>query len=422
MKLYRKWFLLFLLFLSASTGLEWKEKSAKAAITWNTSKEQKTVKGNYTYYYYLSKNGSYSWIYRVERADGKKVSALRFPEKIGNAVVVKLGKDPVKKEEYYYNIWGDDVEPFHNYVIKNTDITALEIPDTVKKITAASFSGFCGLKSVKLPASMKKIPYALFYQCSQLTEAELPESLEEMNWEAFAKCKRLKKFKISPKAEKFHCVKGMLLYKPYKFKESFYVFYKAPAGKKKVKIPEGVETIHSGALSYTNAEKVWIPASVTYIEIDAFSESKAKRIFISKENQNYKQAKNCIYNKDGWLEVVIVPKSGKVVLPKQVKGINSADVIGKDRIAALVVPKGFKTFGIDCNYSLRFQTSGMNKIYFRSKKPPEAEDFFFVWDCTFYVPKGSKRAYKKWWYEKNLSFYQSKSDKVRFVEMKKGKH
>ncbi len=408
MKLYRKWFLLFLLFLSASTGLEWKEKSAKAAITWNTSKEQKTVKGNYTYYYYLSKNGSYSWIYRVERADGKKVSALRFPEKIGNAVVVKLGKDPVKKEEYYYNIWGDDVEPFHNYVIKNTDITALEIPDTVKKITAASFSGFCGLKSVKLPASMKKIPYALFCQCGQLERVILPRNLRTIESGAFAKCKKLKRFQISSEAKRYSCKNGLLLSKDKK------TFCYAPIGKKRIKIPEGVETIASDSLTDrtgSRAEKVWIPASVTSIQDYSLSGKRIKEFFISGQNGHYGIKKNCIYSKvSGRLVAVAVPENGKVELPAQVKYLtNNVSQAGRQQIKTLIISKGFRKFKKDCLLGgLHFEKE--NKIYFKSETPPKAKDFFSR--GVVYVPRGSLAAYQKWYQDNYKNFHDHDEESV----------
>ena len=160
-------------------------------------------------------------------ASGK---AVRIPAEIDGHPVISIGRE----------------------VFESSDITGVEIPDTVERIGAFAFNNCAKLSSVRLPAGLKSlgercfsfsglsnvvlpggleaIPNSCFYMCSSLTRVTMEEGLRSIGDEAFHFCRKL-------------C---------------------------NVTLPEGLLTIGTGCFDECGLKKITIPASVESIGDDCF--------------------------------------------------------------------------------------------------------------------------------------------------------
>ena len=72
------------------------------------------------------------------------------------------------------------------------NLTDVAFPDKISLIPFRFMSGCESLSSVKLPAEVKTVGSFAFFECASLSEIEFPEGLEEIGNEAFRKCASLK--------------------------------------------------------------------------------------------------------------------------------------------------------------------------------------------------------------------------------------
>lgn len=68
---------------------------------------------------------------------------------------------------------------------------SIEIPDSVKVIGEAVFSGCEKLKKVKLPAGLTEIDRLVFNECKSLERIEIPDTVKSIGNYAFCKCEKL---------------------------------------------------------------------------------------------------------------------------------------------------------------------------------------------------------------------------------------
>lgn len=76
--------------------------------------------------------------------------------------------------------------------IGNTEITNVELPNTVAAIKTYAFDGFTAMKSISIPNSVNSIGRSAFNRCSGLTEVSIPESVSIIGYAAFTWCTGLK--------------------------------------------------------------------------------------------------------------------------------------------------------------------------------------------------------------------------------------
>lgn len=368
---------------------------AQAAVTWKKSEPVEVVSGNHIYRAYLSKDKKRSWIFQVKKkivAEGTKVSEMKFPKKVKKVPVTKIG-GPKAKVDAILDIWGNYVEPWHEYdgyEKKPQGIKKVVLPPTVKTITRGTFCGMRSLVSIQIPDLVEQIPYAAFYNCVDLQKVILPKNLKDVDTNAFESCGNFKKFQLSKENGTYACVKGILLSKDGKT-----FCYPAP-GKKYVKIPEGVETIATGAFTCSMVRKVWIPRSVSCIEDASLCGGEIRKILLQKDHPYYGEKRNCIYSKREKSLVAFVCKNGTVTLPKQVKYLtNKVSAAGK-MLEKLVIPETIKKIRKNC-FPGHWEFLGA--IYFQSETPPKAAKGSLFYLNTFYVPKGSLEVYAQWFKE-----------------------
>lgn len=181
----------------------------------------------------------------------------------------------------------------------NSDITSVEIPDTVTIIEAKAFYQCANLETVKMSQSIKSIGESAFIQCAKLKSIDLPETLTTLGGAAFYGCESLS-FNIKENAD-FTFDDGVLYNKAkttvywvsggkdlsdFTFPSTVTTFLPyALAGHSELVsfiVPSGVTAIpDSMFLSCINLETILIPDSVTTIGSTVFlGDTKLKEITV----------------------------------------------------------------------------------------------------------------------------------------------
>ena len=80
-----------------------------------------------------------------------------------------------------------------------SEMTAIQLPETLTAINVAAFYDCSGLISVSIPKSVSYIGELAFDGCAQLTSIKIPESVSYIGYGAFADCTLLTSIKIPSK-------------------------------------------------------------------------------------------------------------------------------------------------------------------------------------------------------------------------------
>ncbi len=212
-------------------------------------------------------------------------------------------------------IKGKEVVSVAENLFANSDITSVEIPDTVTEIEQKAFYQCKKLESVKLGKNVKSIGESAFINCESLKSINLPATLEKINGAAFYGCKNIT-FEIEENAD--FVVKDGILYNKamttvywiptdkdltsFVFPSTVKTFLPyAVAGHDelvKFTVPDGVTSIpDSMFMSCPNLETVVFPDSVTKIGTAVFfGDTKLREITLSKSVTSI--GKNCFPVKD----------------------------------------------------------------------------------------------------------------------------
>ena len=79
----------------------------------------------------------------------------------------------------------------HIYSDENTEITVLNIPNSITRICQYTFDGCTALTSITIPASVTDIEAGSFSECSSLTSITIPNSVINIGNSAFSGCSSL---------------------------------------------------------------------------------------------------------------------------------------------------------------------------------------------------------------------------------------
>ena len=365
--------------------------------------------GAFTYEGYLSEDGTECRVKNV-RIDASKGSTnnLIFPAQIQGIPVTAIGAEIRSGEEYdddLKNIFGQWVEPWHDidgFSESMKDIQSVIVPDSVKVLGAATFSGMRELKTIKLSKSIKTIPSYAFYHCKSMKEVALPAAMEQLEYGAFSECEALMALSIHKNNKKFAVQNNMLLSK--NKKNLLWV----PPAQKSVRVPNTVRTVCTYALVDSKAKQLHIGKNVSKIEMSALDCASVSKVTIDKKNKTYAKKGSCIYKrKNGALAVGIVKKQ-KLIINKKVKYIpDEISLCGYGKglyvidFAASV--KKMKSNWIDlCNTEYNaLNNKKKTEIYFRSAKPPKiiiTDSAIASLPINFrlYEPGKAVKSYKKW--------------------------
>lgn len=377
--------------------------SSKAATKWREGQTIVVKKGAFTFKAHPAAKKKQAWIYCV-KVNPKKGSTktLKFPAKIKGRTVTKLGwSDHLKEdEEFYTNIFGSVVEEAHDcdgYTTSIRKIRNMTIPKSVKEITNCAFSGMRVLKKVKLPDHLTSLSRSMFYGCQDLKTVTLPKKLKEFDQEVFAECPSIATMKISKANKYFTIKKGLVM-----SKNRQTLIWVLPT-KEKVTIPNKVDCIQSNAFRDCCAEKLFVPASVTFIEAWALYAPTIVDIRVDSRNPVYARDGQCIFNKNTGELVVAIVKDKKIVISSKVTILNGngsmAGASITDDLDRIDIPASVRELE---TYWIFFEDIDC-KVYFHSLTPPHIIEIvpgyeYAALPCfnPVYVPAASKEAYQQW--------------------------
>ncbi len=163
----------------------------------------------------------------------------------------------------------------------NRNITSVVIPEGVTKIGEHAFAQCLSLHTVVLPESLRTISNGAFALCQDLKNMNLPSGITEIGIEAFSACISLKnltipsgithenlnvfytylnslrKFELENESDYLYTIDGNLYGKF--LGQTMFLSYAMGNDESKFTMPEGIDTIYSGAFSfypfdYENAE------------------------------------------------------------------------------------------------------------------------------------------------------------------------
>lgn len=151
---------------------------------------------------------------------------------------------------------GDATNTTHAAFAKNTKLTSVTIPGSVKKIYKYSFYQTTGITQLSLGYGIEMIGSAAFQGCMGLTQMTLPDSINELGATVFMNCKKMTSINLP---------KGLTeLY------SSLFTSCIRLTGQ--MVIPEGVQSVGENVFLDTEITSIVIPASVKSIGLDAFRE------------------------------------------------------------------------------------------------------------------------------------------------------
>ena len=171
---------------------------------------------------------------------------ISIPSKINGHVVEKLHEDCFRRQ---------------------SNITAVTIPNTVKEIGLDAFWDCWSLEHIKIPKSVNSIRHGAFWCCSSLKSIEIPGKVERIENYVFADCTSLEHVMLSNSVK--------------------YIYSNAFEGctsLKEITLPDSVSAILEEAfVGCTNLTRLTIPDSVTSIGKRAFKGcAKLKSVTIPK--------------------------------------------------------------------------------------------------------------------------------------------
>jgi len=220
------------------------------------------------------------------------------------------------------------------------ETSSITMPEEVTMIGPGAFNYCSGLTSITLGKNVKTIGTNAFRETS-LTEIHLPAEVCNIGECAFL-IPTLKRISVDENNQAYSSSGGIL----YGMNKTILIACPPQIETSSIAMPEEVTMIGPGAFSYcsgltsitlgekvttigTNAFKntslteITIPASVFYIETDAFTVPTLKRILVDKDNQTYSSPDGILYDKDGETLILCPSQIGmsSITIPDKVTRI-----------------------------------------------------------------------------------------------------
>ncbi len=236
---------------------------------------------------------------------------------------------------------GYNVIRIEAFAFENSAITNVVIPNSVKTIGVAAFSGCVDLKSVILPNQLSTIEGDTFSGCESLSNINIPESVISIGDYAFGGCKQLKEVVIPSSVTHF----GESVF----WNTGFTSLPKLPGDLTtipngmfyqctqltSIEIPQNITRIGDTAFGRCPISEIEIPASVTYIGVAAFANCKNLTKIVIPDNVTdigFNAFNGCSNLKT-------------VTLSKNIGGIREGSFNECTRLESIVIPNGVKFIG-----------------------------------------------------------------------------
>lgn len=257
---------------------------------------------------------------------------------------------------------------FYNYL----HLTEARLPDSVEVIDVSAFDYDRELRTITIPASLKYVGSRAFYN-TLLWEPEdliFPEGCEYIGDEAFHSALKsggivslpstlkylgsrsftnafLSDFIVSADNEVYRSENHAIYTKDMK---EMRMLAPIAAHSGEFRIPDGVEKISAECFNVIQGiETVYIPASVTDIEEEAFfSTFDLKEIIVDEANPNYKSENGLLLSKDGTLLLAWPDgiETNELVIPEGVERIGAYLFYGRtDGSYSVILPESVREIG-----------------------------------------------------------------------------
>ncbi len=218
-----------------------------------------------------------------------------------------------------------------------SELTAIEIPDSVTKIAYGAFI-FCeNLESVLIPDSVQSISAEAFAYCSSLKSIEIPASVKYIGEWAFCGCSALESITVASGNPAFKAVNNCLI----DMTTKTLLF-----GCKNSVIPDenGVKKIADWAFEgCVDLKSIEIPANITEIGYSAFYDCTGlESITVASENTVYKASGNCLIETESKTLILgckksVIPDDGSVEI------IGTESFCGCDGLTRIEIPSTVTT-------------------------------------------------------------------------------
>lgn len=307
-----------------------------AAVYAAEGTEYKDNDGNVFLY---SENGSGI---TIEKCDGAK-GEISVPSEIDGKKVTELG----------------------NEAFKGTDITGIDIPDTVTSIGDYCFMDCSALTSVLLPDSVTELGESVFVNCTSLKEVNIPESVTELKNSvfnscaivsitipdgveriencAFANCTELAELDWDMTAE-FVDKNAFMNTAWIEGQKSTLLFndgellYRYIGNESEYKIPDSVKEIAEGAFEVAGITSITLPAELGVIPNSVFYQcAKLKNVTIE---EGITGIESGAFSECTALEAIEIPSSVEYIKYEAFSGCTA--------LKAIDIPDSVKTIGEKC--------------------------------------------------------------------------
>lgn len=324
--------------------------------------------------------------------------------------------EDIKRGSYTYT-----VTQIGNSAFEGASITAVRIPNTVKRISNRAFYDCFGLTSVTIPDNVTSIGDYAFCSCSGLTSVTIPNSVTSIGGGAFRGCSGLASVTIGNSVTTIG-------------NDAF----SGCSGLTSVTIPNSVTSIGNYAFyECSGLTSIHIPEYVKLIEHSAFAKTSISTITIDDNNSSYSVVDNVLYTKDMSTLEFYPPQKAELQfsIPNTVTEIRNSAFRFCSVLTSVTIPNSVTTIGSlsfnDCT-ELTYVTIGnsvssigwssfygcdkLRYLYLSSPIPPTVETSFDIKDSfsneqyentTLYVQKESINAYastEPWCYFKNITY------------------
>ena len=248
------------------------------------------------------------------------------------------------------------VEAIGTEIFRNcSTLVSVTIPDNVTLVPMYSFQNCVKLKSVTLPSGVKHIGEYAFNHCKELESINLPSSITNIDKYAFSWCKMLSN----------------------------------------VVLPSSLDRIETYAFASCPIGSLYIPASVTYIAPDAFTNKNLNSIVVDPSNVTFDSRNNCnAVIKKATNDLYIACRNA--FIPESVV-IVSGNAFYNCDIDTITIPSTVQQINAYCFYGC----TSLKQVKCLPTTPPVsyAGDPFGQWDLNvpIYVPDESLWTYLQHW-------------------------
>ncbi len=236
-----------------------------------------------------------------------------------------------------------------------TCLTHVTIPTSVTGICAYAFYNCRGLGSVTIPEGVVRLGTEAFNNCWNLTELAIPGSVKQIDPRAFSDCRGLTEITIPNSVTNvgvsaFSYCRGLgsVTVPVCVLETGLANVFQGASSITNVVLSEGCREIARGTLGYSGQfpklEHVFIPASVTNIEAEAFRTFRGKvAVTVDPANAVYSSRDGMLLTKDGTR--LLQGVNGDVTVPPGVTSIDARAFDNCNGLTRVVIPNSVTNIG-----------------------------------------------------------------------------